>query len=47
MKNIALKNVGPGGINSVLWVSDTAKDGKLVGAGADGCLRAWEVTFHA
>ncbi|KAF8921185.1 WD40 repeat-like protein [Mucidula mucida] len=40
MKNIALKNVGPGGVNSVLW-------GKVVSAGADACVRLFEVKFHA
>ncbi|KAK7462716.1 WD40 repeat-like protein [Stygiomarasmius scandens] len=47
LKNIALKNVGPGGVNGVLWV-DAAEGGKgkLVSAGADGCVRVWEVVFH-
>ncbi len=43
MKNIALKNAGPGGINAVFWL----KDGELASAGADGCVRVWNVTFHA
>ncbi|KAG5219855.1 WD40 repeat protein [Salix suchowensis] len=47
MKNIAVKNAGPGGVNVVLWTSEDAKTGKLVSGGADGCLRVWEVTFHA
>ncbi|KAH9941649.1 WD40 repeat-like protein [Epithele typhae] len=42
MKNIALKNAGPGGVNSVWWMSTTG----LASAGADGCVRTWEVTFH-
>lgn len=43
LKNIALKNIGPGGVNSVLWL-----DGKkIVIAGADGCARVCEITFHA
>ncbi|KAK7462714.1 WD40 repeat-like protein [Stygiomarasmius scandens] len=48
LKNIALKNVGPGGVNGVLW-ADAAEGGKgkLVSAGADGCVRVWEVVFHA
>ncbi len=48
MKNIALKNVGPGGVNSVLWVeSGDGKQGKVVSAGADACVRLFEVKFHA
>lgn len=33
-----------GGVNAVAWV-DGAKDGKgrLASAGADGCVRIWEV----
>ncbi|KAK0496108.1 quinon protein alcohol dehydrogenase-like superfamily [Armillaria luteobubalina] len=47
MKNIALKNVGPGGVNAVLWVeSGDGKTGKLVSAGADACARVWEINFH-
>lgn len=46
MKYIALKNVGPGGVNAVLWIGGDAKAGQLVNAGADGCVRMWEVTFH-
>ena len=42
MKNIAIKNAGPGGVNAVFWL----KDGELAGAGADGCVRVWNVTFH-
>ncbi|KAJ8454420.1 hypothetical protein ONZ45_g19315 [Pleurotus djamor] len=47
MKNIAIKNANPGGVNAVLWIADDAKVGKLVSGGADGCIRVWEVTFHA
>ncbi|KAK0458981.1 WD40 repeat-like protein [Desarmillaria tabescens] len=47
MKNIALKNVGPGGVSAVLWVeSGDGKIGKLVSAGADACVRVWEIKFH-
>ncbi|KAK0192588.1 quinon protein alcohol dehydrogenase-like superfamily [Armillaria mellea] len=47
MKNIALKNVGPGGVSAVLWVeSGDGKLGKLVSAGADACARVWEIKFH-
>lgn len=48
MRNIAIKNAGPGGVNSVLWVTvDGVKTGQLASAGADACVRLWEVTFHA
>ncbi|KIY61197.1 WD40 repeat-like protein [Cylindrobasidium torrendii FP15055 ss-10] len=43
MKNIALKNVCLGGVNSVLFVIPT----RVVAAGADGCARVFEITFHA
>ncbi|KAJ7204799.1 WD40 repeat-like protein [Mycena pura] len=52
-RNIALKNAGPGGVNGVLWVGGgnmgTGKGGRgnLVSAGADGCVRVWDVVFHA
>jgi hypothetical protein len=47
-RNIALKNVGPGGVNAVLWVGGGAgKSGTLASAGFDGCVRVWEVLFHA
>ncbi|PPQ78614.1 hypothetical protein CVT25_010578 [Psilocybe cyanescens] len=48
MKNIPIKNAGPGGINGVLWVDGgVGKGGKLVSAGFDGCVRGWDVVFHA
>ncbi|KAK7020199.1 WD40 repeat-like protein [Paramarasmius palmivorus] len=47
LKNIALKNVGPGGVNAVLWIdSADGKTGKLASAGFDGCVKVWEITFH-
>ncbi|KAJ7170250.1 WD40 repeat-like protein [Mycena crocata] len=47
-KNIALKNAVSGGVNAVLWVGGGAgKGGTLLGAGADACVRVWEVVFHA
>ncbi|PBK89799.1 WD40 repeat-like protein, partial [Armillaria gallica] len=47
MRNIALKNVGPGGVSGILWIeSGDGKTGKLVSAGADVCVRVWEIKFH-
>ncbi|RDB29946.1 putative WD repeat-containing protein C9G1.05 [Hypsizygus marmoreus] len=43
MKNIAIKNAAPGGANAVLWLGSNT----LASAGADACVRIWEVTFHA
>jgi len=43
MRNIAIKNAGPGGISAVFWTG--AKT--LASAGADGCVRTWEITVHA
>ncbi|KAF9077415.1 WD40-repeat-containing domain protein [Rhodocollybia butyracea] len=48
LKNIAIKNAGPGGVNGVLWVDEgVGKTGKLASSGADACVKVWEVTFHA
>ena len=44
MKSTAVKNAGPGGVNAVLWL-EGGKGGKLVSAGADACVRVWEVMF--
>ncbi|GLB42129.1 putative WD domain, G-beta repeat [Lyophyllum shimeji] len=45
-KNIVIKKAAPGGANSVLWL-DSGSPAKLATAGADGCVRLWEVKFHA
>jgi WD40 repeat protein len=45
MKNIPIKNAGPGGVNGVLWL-DGGKAGRLVSTGFDGCVRIWDVTFY-
>ncbi|KIK68693.1 hypothetical protein GYMLUDRAFT_36180 [Collybiopsis luxurians FD-317 M1] len=48
LKNIAIKNAGPGGVNAVLWIhGGEGKTGQLVSSGADACVKVWEVTFHA
>jgi WD40 repeat protein len=47
MKNIAIKNAIPGGVNAVLWVPDGSSEGKLAGAGADAAIKVWQVKFHA
>ncbi|KAF8587064.1 WD40 repeat-like protein [Ramaria rubella] len=44
VKNIAIKNAGPGGVWGVRWVPGT--EGKLLSASADGAVRMWAVTFH-
>ena len=43
MKNIAIKNVAAGSINSVFWLDEA----KLASAGADGIVKIFDVTFHA
>ncbi|EPQ52202.1 WD40 repeat-like protein [Gloeophyllum trabeum ATCC 11539] len=47
LRNIAIKNAGPGGVNTVVWLESDGHVGKLVSAGADACARLWEVTFHS
>jgi len=52
MKNIAIKNAVPGGVNAVLWLSSqtegTGTSGsRLAGTGADAAIKVWEVVFHA
>lgn len=42
-RNIALHNAAAGGVSAVFWLNATM----LAGAGADGCVRTWSVTFHA
>ena len=43
VRNIAIKNAGPGGVNTVFW----EREGVLASAGADGCVRTWAIKFHA
>ncbi|KAI0676451.1 WD40 repeat-like protein [Trametes maxima] len=43
MKNIAVKNAGPGGVSTVFWLGEN----ELASAGADGCVRRWSIMFHA
>ncbi|KAF8636915.1 hypothetical protein AX17_003166 [Amanita inopinata Kibby_2008] len=48
LKNIAIRNAGPGGINVVFWLGESGgKTAKLASTGADGCVRTWDVTFYA
>ncbi|KAI0346150.1 WD40 repeat-like protein [Trametopsis cervina] len=42
LRSIAIKNAAAGGVNAVFWLGAS----KLAGAGADGCVRTWDVTFH-
>jgi len=44
LRNIAIKNAGLRGVNAVLWIESPSN--KLATAGADGCIRTWEITFH-
>ncbi|GJJ14817.1 hypothetical protein Clacol_009085 [Clathrus columnatus] len=48
LKIIAIKNAIPRGAWSVAWVPNSVVDGKgkLLGSGADGAVRVWEVVFH-
>lgn len=47
MKNIPIRNAGPGGINGVLWLdSGKGATGRLASTGFDGVVRIWEVKFH-
>jgi len=47
-KRVLIKGAGPGGVNCVIWlgdahVTDGKKTGRVLSAGADGCVRVWEV----
>ena len=46
MKYVAIKGAIPGGVGVVVWLGK-AVGGKarLIGGGADGCVRIWEVTL--
>jgi WD40 repeat protein len=47
MRNIAIRNAGPGGINGVLWLDGgKGPTGRLATTGFDGVMRVWEVKFH-
>jgi WD40 repeat protein len=51
LRNIAIKNAVPGGVNAVLWLSHAGSEGgsnsgRLAGAGADAAIKVWQVTFH-
>ncbi|BEJ16159.1 hypothetical protein CspHIS471_0507640 [Cutaneotrichosporon sp. HIS471] len=39
VRNVPIKNAHPGGVSGVAWENDT----RVVSAGADGCVRTWEV----
>jgi WD40 repeat protein len=41
MNFIAIRNAGAGGVSAVQWLTEN----KLSSAGADGCVRTWEITF--
>jgi WD40 repeat protein len=49
LKNIAIKNAVPGGVNAVLWLSDSEskENSRLVGTGVDAAIKVWQVKFHA
>lgn len=42
---VAIRHAGPGGVNSVVWLEGDEKKGKVASAGADGCVRVWEITL--
>jgi|SRR5712671_1324985 len=51
VKNIAIRNAVPGGVNAVLWLSRASADqdsggGRLAATGADAAVKVWQVTFH-
>lgn len=39
LRNVPIKNAHPGGVSGVAWENET----RVVSAGADGCVRNWEV----
>ena len=42
MKNIAIKNAHAGGVSGAAFLDEDT----VVSAGADGCLRSWNVKHH-
>ncbi|TDL25119.1 WD40 repeat-like protein [Rickenella mellea] len=42
---IAIRNAGPGGVNFVVWLSSDGAKGRVASAGADACVRTWDVVF--
>jgi len=41
-KSIQIRNAMKGGVSGVAWADEKT----VVAAGADGCVRTWEITFH-
>jgi len=46
LKTVAIRLAGPGGVNGVAWVGAEADKGTVASAGADGCVRVWEVKLQ-
>jgi len=51
VKNIAIRNAVPGGVNAVLWLERASADqdargGRLAAIGADAAVKVWQVAFH-
>lgn len=47
LKPIPIRLAGPGGINAVAWLNDAGEGkGVIASAGADGCVRVWEVKLN-
>ncbi|KAG8933865.1 WD40 repeat-like protein [Tulasnella sp. 418] len=47
IRNVGIKNAVAGGVNIVEWLSQEGQKRLIMGAGADGCIRTWEVTLPA
>ncbi|EJC99333.1 WD40 repeat-like protein [Fomitiporia mediterranea MF3/22] len=47
LTNVPIRHAGPGGVNAVAWLEASKDKGKLATAGADGCVRIWEVILQA
>jgi len=47
LERVAIRNAVPGGVNAIVWLKGdgAAKKGTIAGAGADGCVRTWEVVL--
>ncbi|KAL5522671.1 hypothetical protein ACEPAG_8689 [Sanghuangporus baumii] len=43
LSNVPIRHAGPGGVSAVAWLEASKDKGKLATAGADACVRVWEV----
>ncbi|THH06015.1 hypothetical protein EW145_g4377 [Phellinidium pouzarii] len=46
LTTMPIRHAGPGGVNGVAWLDAEKDRGRLATAGADGCVRVWELKLQ-